>query len=72
MTEPIERAHRLAMILEAIDRTERDFGELKTEHKDKMERLRNHAYALRQEILSGQMSLVTEQASEPEPAKAGD
>lgn len=55
-----DRAQRLAMLLEAIDNEERHFAELRTEHKDCMERLLNQAYKLRQEILTGQMGLPVE------------
>ena len=53
-----DRAQRLAMLLQAIESEEMHFSELRTEHKDCMERLQNQAYKLRQEILSGQVSLL--------------
>jgi vacuolar-type H+-ATPase subunit H len=60
MSEPNEQARRLAMLLQAIEQEERNFAEARTEHKDCMERLHNQAYALRQEILSGQKPLPLE------------
>lgn len=52
------RETRLALLLKAIDDEERHFAELKADHKSRMEVLYNQAYALRQEILSGQMTLI--------------
>ncbi len=57
---PDDRAHRLALLLQAIESEERNFAELRTEHKDTLEKLQNQAYALRQEILSGQSALPLE------------
>lgn len=55
---PSDAAHRLAYVLKSIEDEERAFSELETEHKDTMERLHNLAYKIRQEILTGQFSLV--------------
>jgi len=54
---PSDAAHRLAYVLKAIEDEEMRFAELKTEHKDNMERLHNLAYKIRQEILTGQLDL---------------
>jgi predicted nucleic acid-binding Zn-ribbon protein len=53
-----DRAHRLALILQAIESEERSFSESRKEHNELMERLRNQLYKLRQEILTGQTSLL--------------
>lgn len=58
-----ERGKQLALILQAIYDTEREFAEQKTEFKDRMTRLQNQADTLRRDILSGQMSLVEPTAS---------
>ena len=55
-----ERAKQLARLLQAIDDCERGFSEIKTDYKNRMEILRNQEYALRQQILSGQMELPVE------------
>lgn len=56
-----DRAKRLAMILQAIDDTEREFAETRTEYKDRMTRLRNQAFMLRTEIITGQEALPLEE-----------
>ena len=57
-----DKARRLAMLLQAIEAEERNFAEVRTEHKDCIEKLQNQLYALRQEILSNQTSLPLEAA----------
>ncbi len=57
-TLPNDSAHRLAYVLKAIEDEEMRFAEARTEHKDNMERLVNLAYKIRQEILSGQFTLL--------------
>ena len=57
-TLPNDSLHRLAYVLKAIEDEEMRFAEARTEHKDNMERLVNLAYKIRQEILSGQFTLL--------------
>lgn len=58
ITLPSDAAHRLAYVLQSIDNEEMRFAEMKTEHKDTIERLQNLAYKIRQEILTGQINLL--------------
>ena len=55
-----DRARRIALLLQAIEAEERNFAEVRTEHKDCIEKLQNQLYALRQEILSNQIPLPIE------------
>lgn len=55
-----ERAKRLAMILQAIDDSERQFAEVRTDFKNRLQTLQNQSWALRQSILSGQAELPLE------------
>jgi len=64
-----ESNKRLAMLLQAIKDEERSFSEIRTEHKDRLEKLQNAAYSLRNQILTGQMELVVEPPPE-DPSKA--
>ena len=57
---PNDPGHRLAMILQAIDREEMEFAEQKLEHKTRMETLRHEAWKLRQQIIGGQEELPLE------------
>jgi hypothetical protein len=57
-----DRARRIALLLQAIEAEERNFAELRTEHKDCIEKLQNQLYSLRQEILSNQTTLPLEAA----------
>ena len=65
--DPNEPGHRLAMILQSIDREEMEFAEQKLEHKKCMETLRHEAWKLRQQIITGQEELPLE----PVPPPAG-
>lgn len=56
-----DRAKRLALIYQAIDDCEREFAETRTEYKDRITRLRNQAFMLRTEIISGQEPLPLEE-----------
>ena len=56
-----DRARQIALILQAIDDTEREFAETKTEFKDRMTRLQNQLHTAKADILSGQLELVPEQ-----------
>ena len=58
ITLPSDAAHRLAYVLQSIDNEEMRFAEARTEHKDTMERLQNLAFKIRQEILTGQLTLI--------------
>lgn len=58
----VDRATRLAMMMQAIDDAEAEFAEMKTEHKDRMTRLVNAAAALKRDILHGQLALIPEDA----------
>ena len=53
-----DAGHRLAYLLRAIDAEERNFSQQRTEHKDNLERLHNLVYKVREELLSGQLSLI--------------
>jgi hypothetical protein len=55
-----DRAHQLALILQAIEDLEREKADFNADHKARMERLQKHAWQLRNDILSGQLSLVVE------------
>jgi len=55
---PSDAGHRLAYLLRAIEAEERNFNQLRTEHKDNLERLHNLVYQVREELLSGQLSLI--------------
>lgn len=68
-----ERAIQLAMLLKAIDDTERELAEARTAFKKRLEILHNELYQARWQILSGQMSLVPDppritEAEELQPA----
>lgn len=53
-----DQAQRLAMLLEAIEELDREKIAWQTEWKTRKERLRSQAQKLKQEILSGQGSLL--------------
>ena len=55
---PSDAGHRLAYLLRAIDTEERNFSQLRTEHKDNLERLHNLVYKVREELLTGQLNLI--------------
>jgi len=57
---PDERAIQLAMLLKAIDDTERELAESRTAFKKRLEILHNELYQARWQILSGQMTLTVE------------
>jgi hypothetical protein len=57
-----DRAKRLALILQAIDETKREFAETKTEFQDRIMRLQNQAMMLRTEIITGQEPLPLEES----------
>lgn len=52
-----ERLMRMAMLLKAMDDTEREFTSRKTEFKDTMTKLSNELAMLKYEVLSGQEPL---------------
>ena len=60
------QAQRLAMILQAIEDAEREMADYRADFKSRVERLQKQAWQLRNEILSGQMTLE----AEPDPPKA--
>jgi hypothetical protein len=53
-----DAAHRLAYLLRAIEDEERAFKDKASEHRDNMQRLRSLVYKVRQEILTGQSTLI--------------
>lgn len=53
-----ERAMRLATLLHALQSEKMRFNELRTEHKDTLERLENQISMLKHEILTGQANLL--------------
>jgi hypothetical protein len=55
-----DRDMRLALLLRGIDQLEREKAEWLTEWKDRRTRLENAKAKLKDEILSGQMSLAVE------------
>jgi hypothetical protein len=62
---PNDPGHRLAMILQSIDREENEFAKDKLEHKSRIENLRNEAWKLRQQIITGQEELPLEPVPPP-------
>jgi hypothetical protein len=58
------QAERLALILQAIEDTERERKDWTKDWQSRMERLHNQAWSLRNEILSGQLSFVAEPPKE--------
>jgi hypothetical protein len=55
---PDERAKRLAELLRAIEHEEVMFAEIRKNHRDYIEKLRNGVSVLREEILTGQGNLL--------------
>ncbi len=50
-------AYRLASALQALEDARAEYGEVKREHKDRIERLMNEVATLKREILTGQKRL---------------
>ena len=65
--DPNDTGHRLAMILQSIDREEMEFAEQKLEHKSRIETLRHEAWKLRQQIITGQEELPLEPVPPAQP-----
>ncbi len=55
---PDDRAHRLAELLRSIEHEQVMFAEVRKNHKDYIEKLQSEVAVLREEILTGQMSLT--------------
>ncbi len=55
---PDDRAHRLAELLRSIEHENVMFAEVRKNHKDYIEKLQSAVSALREEILTGQGSLL--------------
>lgn len=53
-----DRAHRLAELLRSIEHEQVMFAEVRKNHKDYIEKLQSAVSALREEILTGQTSLL--------------
>ena len=62
ITLPFNKTRELCLVLQSIEDEEARFAEIRTEHKDTMEKLHNLAYKLRREILTGQVTLPLEAA----------
>jgi len=58
-----DKTKELCLVLQSIEDEEARFAELRTEHRETMEKLHHVAYRLRREIMSGQQSLPIEVAS---------
>lgn len=53
-----DKGVRLAMILQAIEDANLDFAEVRADFKARIDRLQKELFQVRQEILSGQTSLL--------------
>ena len=65
------QAERLALILQAIEDAERQMADYRKDYTARMEHLRQQAWQLRNEILSGQLTITDVMEKVAEQVNAG-